>query len=133
MNEEENGFDITLNRGTSIERIDRDKKTILDSNGQTHHYDILIMATGSRAAMLKDVPHMKGIFTMRSRVDADKFKAHVDPANGKVVIVGGGLLGIELAASLHEIGVECLHYTAYFQTDGQAAGFGWAASYCRKS
>jgi ferredoxin-nitrate reductase len=29
------------------------------------------MATGSRAAMLRDVPPMKGIFTMRNRSDAD--------------------------------------------------------------
>ena len=67
---------------------------------------MLLLATGSRAAMLRDVPAMQGIFTMRSRTDADNFKYHVDPAKGKVVIVGGGLLGIELAASLREVGVE---------------------------
>src|SRR5204863_1311900 len=65
-----------------------------------------LMATGSRAAMLRDTPSMKGIFSMRSRVDADNFKAHIDASKGKVVIVGGGLLGIELAASLREINVD---------------------------
>jgi ferredoxin-nitrate reductase len=43
---------------------------------------------------------------MRSRADADNFKNHIDAAAGKVVIVGGGLLGIELAASLQETAVE---------------------------
>ena len=43
---------------------------------------------------------------MRNRIDADNFKNHIDPAKGKVVIVGGGLLGIELAASLREVNVE---------------------------
>jgi ferredoxin-nitrate reductase len=103
--EEENNFNIHLYRGVSIETIDRENKTVVDSNGVLHYYDVLLMATGSRAAMLKDVPVMQGIFTMRSRVDADNFKNHVDAANGKVLIVGGGLLGIELAASLREVGV----------------------------
>ena len=65
--------------------------------------------------MLKDIPAMRGIFTMRSRVDADNFKHHVDPSKarpddpvgrGKVLILGGGLLGIELAASLREVNVD---------------------------
>jgi ferredoxin-nitrate reductase len=43
---------------------------------------------------------------MRNRSDADNFKYHVDPKNGKVIIVGGGLLGIELAASLREVNVD---------------------------
>ncbi|GAA4730635.1 nitrate reductase [Flavisolibacter ginsenosidimutans] len=104
--EEERSFNITLHRGVSIEHIDREAKIVTDNNGVKHNYDLLLMATGSRPFMLKDVPDLKGIFTMRSRTDADSFKSHVDPSKGKVVIVGGGLLGIELAASLREVGVE---------------------------
>ena len=104
--EEEFDFNIQLHRGVSVEKIDREQKLVTDSEGNTHSYDVLLMATGSRAAMLKDVPPLKGIFTMRSRMDADRFKNHVDPSKGKVIIVGGGLLGIELAASLQEINVE---------------------------
>ena len=103
---EEYDYNIKLHRGVSIENIDRQNKTVTDSKGNIHHYDILLMATGSRAAMLRDVPSMKGIFTMRNRMDADSFKKHVQPEKGKVVIVGGGLLGIELAASLREVNVE---------------------------
>ncbi|WP_121356608.1 nitrate reductase [Flavisolibacter nicotianae] len=104
--EEERSFNITLHRGVSIEHIDREKKVVTDSHGRQHPYDVLLLATGSRPFMLKDIPDLRGIFTMRSRTDADSFKHHVDPAKGKVVIVGGGLLGIELAASLREVGVE---------------------------
>ncbi|HZI55100.1 MAG TPA: FAD-dependent oxidoreductase [Chitinophagaceae bacterium] len=106
--EEEYDYNIRLHRGVSIERIDRNQKFVVDSKGDVHHYDVLIMATGSRAAMLKDVPSMKGIFTMRNRIDADRFKNHIDTARGKVIIVGGGLLGIELASSLREVGVEVI-------------------------
>ncbi|HTH30943.1 MAG TPA: FAD-dependent oxidoreductase, partial [Lacibacter sp.] len=103
---EEYDYNIKLHRGVSITEVNREEKTVTDSRGNTHHYDVLLLATGSRAAMLRDVPAMQGIFTMRSRNDADSFKYHVDPTKGKVVIVGGGLLGIELAASLREVGVE---------------------------
>ncbi|MEO6720563.1 MAG: molybdopterin-dependent oxidoreductase [Ferruginibacter sp.] len=103
---EERQYKIKLHRGVSVESIDREGKTITDSNGDLHYYDVLIMATGSRAAVLRDMPSLKGIFTMRSRLDADQFRTHVDPAKGKVVILGGGLLGIELAASLREVNVE---------------------------
>jgi len=101
---EEPGYNICLHRGVSIEKIDRENKCVVDSNGTTTYYDVLILATGSRAAVPRNVPELEGIFTMRSRTDADNFKAHTPPG-GHVVIVGGGLLGLELAASLREVGI----------------------------
>lgn len=106
--EEESLLDIQLHRGVSITAINRELRTVTDSNGQEHPYDILLLATGSSAALLRDTPAIKGLFTMRSRVDADGFKRHIQSGKGKVVIVGGGLLGIEMAASLKEIGIEVL-------------------------
>lgn len=103
--DEEEQYDITLHRGVSVEKIDRENKTVLDTKGNTTSYDVLIVATGSRAAMPRNVPQLKGIFTMRSRVDADNFKYTVS-GDGHVVIVGGGLLGLELAASLREVGIK---------------------------
>ena len=100
---EEKENNIQLLRGVSIDYIDREAKLLTDSNGKVHPYDILILATGSRPATLKDVPPIKGIFTMRTKTDADLFKKHLVPEK-KVMIIGGGLLGIELAASLKEIG-----------------------------
>ncbi|HWK06009.1 MAG TPA: molybdopterin-dependent oxidoreductase [Puia sp.] len=101
---EEPLYNIQLHRGVSIEKIDRENKCVLDSRGEITCYDVLILATGSRANFPRNIPELKGIFTMRNRVDADNFKAHTPP-DGHVVIVGGGLLGLELAASLRELGI----------------------------
>jgi ferredoxin-nitrate reductase len=102
--DEETDHNITLHRGLSIDKIIKEDKTLIDGNGKIHHYDVLILATGSRAFVMKDLPKLKGIFTMRSRDDADDFKNHADMTRGKAVIIGGGLLGIEMAASLAEQG-----------------------------
>ena len=101
---EEPAYRINLLRGVSVEKIDRETKYVTDSRGVKTPYDVLIMATGSRAAVPKNVPSLPGIFTMRSRTDADNFKKHIKK-NGHVVIVGGGLLGLEMAASLREMGI----------------------------
>jgi ferredoxin-nitrate reductase len=104
--DEETDYRIKLHRGIEITEISKEDKTVKDSKGIIHHYDVLILATGSRSFVLKDMPKLKGIFTMRSRTDADQFKTHIDQTNKKVVIVGGGLLGIELATSLSETGAK---------------------------
>jgi ferredoxin-nitrate reductase len=112
---EEPGYNINLLRGVSIEKIDRENKQVTDSRGIKTSYDILLMATGSRASIPKNTPSLPGIFSMRSRNDADNFKKHV-PKNGHVVVVGGGLLGLEMAASLREIGIKItiIHRTSRF-------------------
>lgn len=99
---EEPDYSINFKKGISAKHIDRKNKCITDSDGLVTTFDVLILATGSRAATPKNLPTLEGIFTMRSRTDADNFKNYL-PTGGQVVIVGGGLLGLELAASLTEI------------------------------
>jgi ferredoxin-nitrate reductase len=102
---EEPAYNIRLLRGISIEKIDRVDKFVTDSRGGKTPYDVLLIATGSRASIPKNAPSLPGIFSMRNRNDADNFKKHM-PKNGHVVIVGGGLLGLEMAASLREMGIK---------------------------
>ncbi|MBG6234085.1 ferredoxin-nitrate reductase [Pedobacter sp. CAN_A7] len=104
QDEEENEFNIKHLRGVGIAEINRSLKYVMDVTGRKTPYDVLVMATGSRATLPKHVPSLPGIFTMRNRQDADGFKKHI-PKQAHVVIVGGGLLGLEMAASLREIGV----------------------------
>lgn len=102
--EEESEYNIKHLRGVGIAHIDRETKQVTDVAGRKIPYDILVLATGSRATLPKNAPTLPGIFSMRDRSDADRFKKHI-PKNAHVTIVGGGLLGLEMAASLREIGV----------------------------
>jgi ferredoxin-nitrate reductase len=79
--QEELDLGIKLHRGLSVENINRQNNIILDNKGRKHSYDKLIIATGSRAATIKDMPKMGGIFTMRTRNDADDFINYLDQKN----------------------------------------------------
>ncbi len=101
-----NKLNITMKAGVSIDKIDTGKKTILDSQGEIHAFDSLILATGSRPFVPENAQlHLPGRFTVRRKEDADRLKKHLDstnlpPEEQHVVIIGGGLLGLELAAAL---------------------------------
>lgn len=95
---------IKVHKGIGIEHIDRKNKVLIDSNGNEHYYDKLFLGMGSRAFMPKNFPAIGGVFNMRSRLDADALMPYVQ-ANNQAVIVGGGLLGLEMAASLREMHV----------------------------
>lgn len=103
--EEEPLLDLQHIRGVQVTAIDRINKYVWDSRGIKTSYDILILATGSRPSLPKHVPKLPGIFTMRRRTDADLLKRYL-PGQAHVVIVGGGLLGLEMAASLRENGTK---------------------------
>ncbi len=104
-------FNIRLETSNPAEEINRKEKYVVDSKGEKHSYDVILMATGSRAFVPSDVAlHLPGRFTMRDRSHADDLKNYLDNSGVEVekqhvVIVGGGLLGLELAAALRKKGV----------------------------
>jgi len=99
-------LNITMKSGVSIDNVNTEDKVITDSQGVTHQFDTLILATGSRPFVPENAQlHLPGRFTMRKKEDADRLKNYLDNTNlpaeeQHVVIVGGGLLGLELAAAL---------------------------------
>ncbi len=99
-------LNITMKSGVSIENLNTKENTILDSQGVIHTFDSLILATGSRPFVPENAQlNLPGRFTIRKKDDADRLKNHLDstnlaPEEQHVVIVGGGLLGLELAAAL---------------------------------
>ena len=76
--EELNKLNLFIHRGLSVAKIDSTTKTIEDAAGQLHAFDLLIMATGSRPFIPREVPlHLAGVFTMRNRTDADRLKTYL--------------------------------------------------------
>lgn len=99
-------LNVTLYPETQINKIDKKNKTVTDSHENKHSFTKLILATGSRAFIPQDTQiDLPGRFTMRNKNDADSFKTYLEatglpPEQQHVVIVGGGLLGLELAAAM---------------------------------
>lgn len=96
-------LNVSIELENEIIEINRKDKFVVDKKGKKSYYDKLILATGSRANIPKDAPlSLPGVFTMRKRDDADELKKFLSP-QGSVLIVGGGLLGIELASALRDM------------------------------
>ncbi len=112
---EEHKYRILLHKGISVQQIDRAAKTVLDDTGRITEYDLLILATGSRAALPRHAPRLEGIYTMRNREDAERLKANLS-TDTKVLIAGGGLVGLEMAAALRHLGlsVTIVHRSSRF-------------------
>lgn len=87
-------------------KLARSAKTLTLSDGQTLTYDYLILATGARAIKLP-VPgaDLSGLLELRTAADAEALKAAVGPGK-KLAVVGGGYIGLEVAASGRALGAD---------------------------
>ncbi len=92
--------------GHRAQEVDADKKEVVLENGNRISYDKLLIATGA-SSYIPPVPGLKGkgVFGLRNLEDAKGIVAACDNAR-RVVIVGGGFVGLEAAYSLYERGLE---------------------------
>lgn len=90
--------DITVLRDTVVTRV-RPADHTVTAGGTEHAYDKLILATGSRARRL-EVPgfDLEGVRTLRTLDDAWDLRRRITPGT-RVVVVGGGWIGCEVAAA----------------------------------
>jgi 3-phenylpropionate/trans-cinnamate dioxygenase ferredoxin reductase component len=96
------GIDLRL--GVRAARILRDQHAIVCRDGVRFDYDALVICTGTVARRLPlpgaDLP---GVLYLRTLADADRIKVAVRPGT-TAVIIGGGYIGLEVAASLRKLG-----------------------------
>jgi 3-phenylpropionate/trans-cinnamate dioxygenase ferredoxin reductase subunit len=95
---------IDLRLGTRVDAIDRKACSVRTADGETIHYSDLVLATGSRVRRL-DLPggDLAGIHYLRGIDDVNAIRDDLGPAE-RIVIVGAGYIGLEVAAVAAELG-----------------------------
>ena len=97
---------IALRTSTRVIRVDRATKSVTLSTDEVLTYDTLVLATGARARRLS-LPgsDLKGFLELRTIEDAEAIKAWFQPGF-RLAIIGGGYVGLEVAASARKLGVD---------------------------
>jgi 3-phenylpropionate/trans-cinnamate dioxygenase ferredoxin reductase subunit len=131
------GQGIELILAHRITAIKRESRRVVFDDGTEAAYDSLIIATGSRARLLT-IPGaaLGGILALRTIADADLLRRSARKALN-VVIIGGGYVGLEVAASVRSAGaavtiveresrclarVACKHLSTFFESYHRARG-----------
>ena len=98
--------DIELRLGKAVRKIDPARRTTVLEGGESLAYTELVIATGSRPRRLESPGATLGnILYLRSLEDADTIRNAL-VAGRKLVVVGGGYIGLEIAATAKGLGLE---------------------------
>jgi 3-phenylpropionate/trans-cinnamate dioxygenase ferredoxin reductase subunit len=97
---------VATHFATRVTEIDRRQKHILTGDGQAFPYGKLLLATGSRVREI-NVPgfDLEGVHYLRNIDDVTSIQAHFKPG-AKMVVVGGGYIGLEVAAVAVKRGID---------------------------
>ncbi len=97
---------VTLHRGLRAESVDRETRTVALDNGERLSYDRLVLATGSRVRRL-DLPgsDLPAVTYLRDLADCTSLREKLSTAH-RLAVVGGGWIGLEVAASARKLGLE---------------------------
>jgi nitrite reductase (NADH) large subunit len=102
---------VAFEPGVVVDRLDTAAKQVRLADGRTTDYDVAVLATGSRA-FVPPLPGVTtaagrltpGVFVFRTIEDCVTARAAARPG-AKAAVVGGGLLGLEAARALKELGM----------------------------
>lgn len=104
---------LALRTGTAATAVDTAARTVALDDGSTLHYDELVLATGARA-VVPPLPGAataagpaEGVVALRDLADCRRLTALTRPGT-PVVVLGGGVLGLEAARALGRRGA-CVH------------------------
>jgi 3-phenylpropionate/trans-cinnamate dioxygenase ferredoxin reductase subunit len=96
---------VTLRPGCAVIRVESHGKELALSDGGSLRYGTLIWATGGDPRRLScPGADLAGVHAVRTKADADALMAALDGGARRVVVVGGGYIGLEAAAVLTKLG-----------------------------
>ncbi len=98
-------LDVDLRLGIKAESLDLAARTLSLSSGDTLAVDGLIIATGASCRTLPGTEHLGGVHVLRSLDDCLALRADFDRTPGRVVVVGAGFIGAEVAATARQRGL----------------------------
>jgi nitrite reductase (NADH) large subunit len=98
--------DITLHLGEPVVAIERGRHIVRSASGVAQRYDALVLATGS-APFVPPMPGttLAGVFVYRTIDDVEAIRVWAQRAR-RAVVIGGGLLGLEAAKAVLDLGLE---------------------------
>jgi 3-phenylpropionate/trans-cinnamate dioxygenase ferredoxin reductase component len=98
--------DVELKAPAIVESIDAGERAVVLSGGERVGYDRLLLATGAEPRRLP-VPggDLQGVHVLRTVEDSDTIRATFD-TGGRLVVIGGGWIGCEVAASARQKGMD---------------------------
>lgn len=94
---------ITLLLGTTVASLDPENHSVILSDGNQLSYEKLAICTGARPIKLPLGDGLAGVHYLRTLDDVLAIKAELESVN-RVVVVGGGYIGLEAAAVLRKLG-----------------------------
>jgi 3-phenylpropionate/trans-cinnamate dioxygenase ferredoxin reductase subunit len=121
-------LDVTLRLGDAVVAIDRPARQVVLSSGHRATYDRLILATGGRVRRLP-FPDSARVHHLRTADDARNLARAARPG-ARAVVVGGGVIGLETASTLVDLGLTAIVIEAGERLLGRnvpAEAAGWLA------
>lgn len=92
--------------GSRATRLDLEGRAVHLDGGDPIEFDGLVLATGAAARRLPDQPDLAGVHLLRTLDDALALRADLDAQPSRVVVIGAGFIGSEVAATCRARGLE---------------------------
>jgi NADPH-dependent 2,4-dienoyl-CoA reductase/sulfur reductase-like enzyme len=99
---------VTWTLGVAASRLDPDRQVVHLTDGTEVAYDGLVIATGSRPRRLPGQPDHPRVVVLRTVDDALALRAQLVDGSSRVVVIGAGFIGLEVAATARSLGNEVL-------------------------